>query len=236
MAYLRGEDRNQLQFYSSCFEEFIGEDNPVRVIDAFVDQLNIAQLGTTHAEPADTGRPPYDPKDLLKLYLYGYFNRIRSSRKLMLECRRNIELFYLLRHLTPDFRTIADFRKNNAKALKLVFKAFVNVSIDLNLYQRELIAIDGSKFRAVNGRKQMYNEEILTKKLPRIEQHIASYLADLNQADQDPHDSDHAADACQDLKQKLAELELRKANYQAYLQELKETARPKNSPPIPKPG
>ncbi len=223
MGYLRGKDRNQLQIYTSTFEEFIGENNPVRVIDAFVDQLNPAELGITHAEPADTGRPAYDPRDLLKLYLYGYFNRIRSSRKLMLECQRNIELFFLLRHLTPDFRTIADFRKNNAKALKLVFKAFVKVCIELNLYQRELTAIDGSKFRAVNGRKRMYSEEILTKKLSRIEQHIANYLTELNQADQDPHDSSPAAEAGQDIRQKLAELERRQETYRAYLQELKET-------------
>ncbi|BAE83032.1 transposase [Desulfitobacterium hafniense] len=223
MGYLRGKDRNQLQIYTSTFEEFIGENNPVRVIDAFVDQLNPAELGITHAEPADTGRPAYDPKDLLKLYLYGYFNRIRSSRKLMLECQRNIELFFLLRHLTPDFRTIADFRKNNAKALKLVFKTFVKVCIELNLYQRELTAIDGSKFRAVNGRKKMYSEEILTKKLSRIEQHIANYLAELNQADQGSHDSGPAAEAGQDIRQKLAELERRQETYRAYLQELKET-------------
>lgn len=221
MGYLCGEDRNQIRFFTNTFAEFIGEDNPVRAIDAFVDQLNIAELGITHAEPAATGRPPYDPKDLLKLYLYGYFNRIRSSRKLMLECHRNIELFYLLNHLTPDFRTIADFRKNNAKQLKLVFKAFVKVCMDLNLYQRELMAIDGSKFRAVNGRKKMYNEEILTKKLLRIEQSISSYLTELNQADQ--NDSSTAGDSSEDLKQKLAELEQRRDTYQAYLQELKET-------------
>lgn len=155
MGYIQGEDRNQIQFYTNTLEEYLGEDNPVRAIDAFVEHLNMSELEIEHAKPAHTGRPPYDPKDLLKLYLYGYFNRIRTSRRLMVECGRNIELFYLLGHLRPDFRTIADFRKNNAKALKQVFKAFVKVCIDLQLYERELIAIDGSKFRAVNGRKKM---------------------------------------------------------------------------------
>ena len=99
MGYVKGQNRNQIQFYTSSLEELIGEDNPVRVIDAFVDQLDIAELGIVHSIPADTGRPPYNPRDLLKLYIYGYFNRIRSSRKLMAECGRNIELFYLLNRL-----------------------------------------------------------------------------------------------------------------------------------------
>lgn len=99
MGYICGEDRNQFQFYTNTLEEFLGEDNPVRVIDAFVEYLNMAELEIEHAKPAKTGRPPYDdPKDLLKLYLYGYFNRIRSSRRLMVECGRNTELFYLLKH------------------------------------------------------------------------------------------------------------------------------------------
>lgn len=150
------------------WEEISGEDNPVRIIDAFFEGLSMDELGIERAKPADTGRPPYNPKDLFKLYIYGYFNRIRSSRRLMMECGRNIELFYLVNRLIPDFRTIADFRKINAKAIKNVFKAFVKLCMDLNLYQRELIAIDGSKFRAVNGKKKMYNEEILKKKLARI--------------------------------------------------------------------
>lgn len=221
MGYICGEDRNQQQLFPTTLEELLDENNPVRVIDAFVDRLNIAELGITHAEPAGTGRPPYDPKALLKLYIYGYFNRIRSSRRLMIECGRNIELFYLLNRLTPDFRTIADFRKNNAKALKHVFNAFVKVCMDLNLYERELIAIDGSKFRAVNGRKKMYNEEILKKKLMRIEENITNYLKSLDQADQnDPGASQYTSG---EIKQKLAELKQRKELYEAYLQKLNET-------------
>lgn len=221
MGYICGEDRIQQQLIPATLEELIDPNNPVRVIDAFVDHLNMAELGFTHAKPASTGRPPYDPKVLLKLYIYGYFNRIRSSRKLMIECGRNIELFYLLNRLTPDFRTISDFRKDNATALKQVFKAFVKVCIDLKLYERELIAIDGSKFRAVNGRKKMYNEEILIKKLARIEENISNYLNSLDQADKD--DLDPSRYTPVEIKQKLAELAQRKDTYEAYLRELKET-------------
>jgi transposase len=221
MGYISGEDRDQIHLFPLTLEELIDEDNPVRVIDAFVDHLNIEELGLEHSKPAHTGRPPYDPRDLLKLYIYGYFNRIRSSRRLMMECGRNIELFYLLKRLIPDFRTIADFRKNNAKAIKQVFKAFVKVCMDLNLYERELVAIDGSKFRAVNGRKKMYNEEILKKKLARIEVNITNYLSELDSADQNEQEASHYNSG--EIKQKLTELKLRKETYQSYLRELKET-------------
>ncbi|WP_242975790.1 transposase [Desulfosporosinus sp. FKB] len=221
MGFIRGESRNQMHLYPITLEELVDENNPVRVIDAFVNQLTMDELKFLRTTPANTGRPPYDPKDLLKLYIYGYFNRIRSSRRLMIECRRNIELFYLLNRLTPDFRTIADFRKNNAKAIKHVFKAFVKVCIDLKLYERELVAVDGSKFRAVNGRKKMYNEEILTMKLLRIEENITNYLNELDHADQ--HDQKPSGYTSEEIKQKLAELKQRKETYQGYLTELKET-------------
>ena len=124
MDYIKGTDRNQLSFLPECIDDYIDENNPVRLIDAFVDSLDMNELGFKKSHPNETGRPAYDPRDLLKLYIYGYMNGIRSSRKLMKECRRNIELFYLLGKLTPDFRTIADFRKDNAPALKNTFKAF----------------------------------------------------------------------------------------------------------------
>jgi len=118
MKCIQGQDRSQITLFPDCIEDYVGEDNPVRVIDAFVDSLNVAESDFCRTTPKDTGRPPYNPQDLLKLYVYGYFNKIRSSRKLMIEYTRNVELFYLLGKLTPDFRTIADFRKDNAKALK----------------------------------------------------------------------------------------------------------------------
>lgn len=221
MRYIYGEDRNQLQLYTATLDDLIEDNNPVRIIDAFVDNLHLSKLEIRHAVTSHTGRPPYNPKDLLKLYIYGYFNRIRSSRKLMIECSRNIELFYLLNRLTPDFRTISDFRKHNAKAIKLVFKAFVKVCIDLNLYERELVAIDDSKFRAVNDRKQMYNEMILKKKLARIEDNITKYLGQLDQSDQSDSETSH--DPSTGIQQKLDELKRRKDTYTAYLQELQET-------------
>lgn len=133
----------------------IGPDNPVRVIDAFIDSLDMKKTGFQRPQPNITGRPCYDPRDLLKLYVYGYFNKIRTSRKLIAECSRNIELFFLLNRLTPDFRTIADFRKDNTAALKNVFRAFIKICLKLNLYQKELLVIDGSKFRAVNSKKML---------------------------------------------------------------------------------
>ena len=151
MSYIKDRDRNQTGFLPNCIDDYVDDDNPVRIIDAFVDTLDLVKLGFEKATPAYTGRPGYDPADLLKLYIYGYMNKIRSSRKLMAECRRNIEIFFLINELTPDFRTIADFRKNNPEAIKGVFRAFVRFCDDAGLYKKELIAIDGTKVRAQNA-------------------------------------------------------------------------------------
>lgn len=183
MKYMEKWDRNQISMLPECVEDYISEDNPVRVIDAFVDRLDMKAVGYTKAAPAQTGRPAYDPRDLLKLYIYGYLNRIRSSRRLMLECRRNIELFYLIGGLKPDFRTIADFRKDNAKAIRNTFRAFGKLCIRLGLYNRELLAIDGTKIRAVNSKDNCYNQEILEKKLSHIEQKLSLYLSELDEQD-----------------------------------------------------
>lgn len=219
MKYIKGQDRRQITFLPDCIEDLIGQDNPVRVIDAFIDNLDIEGAGFQKSVPSWTGRPPYDPRDLLKLYVYGYFNKIRSSRKLMAECGRNIELFYLLNRLTPDFRTISDFRKDNAKALRNVFRAFVKVCMKLDLYQKELLAIDGSKFRAVNSKDNTYNAEILEKKLKRIDEHIAEYLSQMDSNDEVEPD----APSAEQIKEALQELTLRKEKYQDYLKELLET-------------
>jgi len=219
MKYIQGHNRHQLTLLPDCIEDYIGEENPVRVIDAFVDSIDLKESGFCRTTPKETGRPPYDPKDLLKLYVYGYFNKIRSSRKLMVECTRNIELFYLLRKLTPDFRTIADFRKDNAKALKNVFRAFVKLCMKLDLYQKELLAIDGSKFRAVNSKDNTYNAEILQKKLKRIDEHIAEYLSQMDKEDKIEPDMPTA----EQVKAALQELTLRKEKYQGYLKKLLES-------------
>lgn len=210
MKYIQGQSRHQLTLFPDYIEDYIKEDNPVRVIDAFVDSLDLSQAGFCRTSPKMTGRPSYSPKTLLKLYVYGYFNRIRSSRKLMAECTRNIELFYLLGKLTPDFRTIADFRKDNAKALKNVFKAFVKLCVKLGLYQKELLAVDGSKFRAVNSKNNVYNAEVLEKKLKRIDEHIAEYLAQMDTNDEAEPD----APSPEQVKAALQELTQRKEKYQ----------------------
>ena len=130
MGYIEGQSRDQVTIFPDTVDEYIAENNAVRVIDVFVENLDLEKANFTKATPAREGRPSYNPKDLLKLYIYGYFNKIRSSRKLMTECHRNVELMWLLRKLTPDFRTISDFRKDNAKALKNVFKAFRPLKMD----------------------------------------------------------------------------------------------------------
>jgi transposase len=221
MKYVEGQDRKQLNLLPDCIEDYIGEDNPVRVIDAFVNGLDLEKLGIKRATPNETGRPPYDPHDLLKLYVYGYFNRIRSSRRLMAECTRNVELFYLLGKLTPDFRTIADFRKDNAGALKNAFRAFVKLCMKLGLYQKELLAVDGSKFRAVNSKDNCYNAEILQKKLARIDEHIAEYLKQMDKSDRSEPDTKKLTS--EQIKEAVRELSQRKGMYQEYLKELEES-------------
>ena len=152
MGYVAKEfDRNQLNFIPISFDEMIDDNNPVRVIEAFVDMLDMSQLECSYATPSKTGRPPYNPKDMLKLYIYGYFNGIRTSRKLERECKRNIELMWLIQNLTPDDKTISDFRKDNKKAVINAFKQFSMLCQELNLIGKEIVAIDGSKFRACNS-------------------------------------------------------------------------------------
>ena len=221
MKYVEGEAREQLTLLPDSIEDYIGEDNPVRVIDAFVDSLDLEEMGIKRATPNDMGRPSYDPRDLLKLYVYGYFNRIRSSRRLMTECRRNIELFYLLGKLTPDFRTIADFRKDNAKALKDVFRAFVKLCMKLGLYKKELLAVDGSKFRAVNSKDNCYKAEILQKKLARIDEHIAEYLKQMDQ--NDSAEPDERKLTKEQINEAVKDLHSRREKYSGYMNELKES-------------
>lgn len=219
MKYIKGQERKQLTLVTECLEDYMSESNPVRVIDAFVDSLDLNLAGFERTTPKDTGRPPYDPRDLLKLYVYGYFNKIRSSRKLMAECTRNIELFYLLGRLTPDFRTISDFRKDNPKALRKVFSAFVKLCLKLNLYQKELLAIDGSKFRAVNSKDNTYNAEVLEKKIRRIDEHISEYFSQIDKNDECESD----APSAEQIKEAILELTLRREKYQGYLNELLES-------------
>ena len=147
MDYIRGVNRHQVILFPETVEDYITADNPVRFVDAFVSSLDLSELGFLRARPADTGRPAYDPGDLLRLYLYGYLNRVRSSRMLERETKVNLEVMWLLGKLTPDFKTVADFRRDNLKAIKRVCREFVLLCRKLQLFGGELVAIDGSKFK-----------------------------------------------------------------------------------------
>src|SRR3974377_177823 len=144
MAHITGHDRSQTLLLPESLDDYVGPDNPVRFIAAFVDGLDLAAAGFADVEPKETGRPGYAPADLLKLYIYGYLNRVRSSRRLEAETHRNIEVIWLLRHLKPDFKTIADFRSHNCRAFRQVFRRFVLLCRQLDLFGRELLAVDGT--------------------------------------------------------------------------------------------
>ena len=167
--HVEGLNRDQTLLFPETLEKYVDQDNPVRFIDAFIESLNSEKIGFTHAIPAETGRPSYNPKDLLKLYIYGYLNQVRTSRRLERECHRNIEVIWLMKKLTPDHKTIADFRKDNAAGIKAVFKEFVKLCIGLGLYGKELIAVDGSKFKAVNAKEKHFNQKTLAKRIELIE-------------------------------------------------------------------
>src|SRR5450631_4408500 len=184
--YVEGENRSQSTLFPESLDEYIAEDNPVRVVDVFVDELDLRQLGFEGAVPEATGRPAYHPATMLKIYIYGYLNRIQSSRRLERETQRNVELIWLTGRLSPDFKTIADFRKDNGKAIRRVCREFVVLCRSLNLFTEALVAIDGSKFKAVNGRDRNFTQHKLKARMQQLEESIARYLADLDRADRDP--------------------------------------------------
>ena len=178
-----GLDRSQTLLFPERLEDYVAAENPVRFLDAFVSSLDLFTLGFAKARCADTGRPPYDPAVLLKLYLYGYLHRVRSSRLLEAEGQRNVEVIWLLGKLTPDFKTVADFRKDNLKPLKAVARQFTLLCRKLELFGGELLAIDGSKFRAVNARDQNFNAGKIQELLAHTEARLAEYFKQLDQAD-----------------------------------------------------
>jgi transposase len=178
MSYVRGEDRGQGALLPSALEDYVTADGPVRVIDAFVDRLDVIGLGFGRAAPAGTGRPPCDPRDLLKLYVYGYLNEVRSSRRLEREWRRNVDLMWLLRRLAPDFKTIADFRRDNGAAIVGACRAFVLFCRDQALFRARLVALDGSKFRAATSAKRIMGRREIAEETARLDRRIADYLAD----------------------------------------------------------
>lgn len=218
MSYIEGESRNQSLLFPEILDDYITQDNLVRFIDAFVDGFKMEEMGFTHSTPEGTGRPPYDPRDLLKLYVYGYINGIRSSRKLERESGRNVEVMWLLRKLRPDFKTIADFRKENRKAFKGVFRQFTLLCKEMDLLGGELIAIDGSKFKAVNSSDRNFSQTKLQKRIKEIEEKIEKYLVEMDRADEEEGDSNQVS--AEDLKEKIARLKERKGRYGELLKEL----------------
>src|SRR6185369_13794167 len=184
MGYVEGTNREQVVLFPAVIDDYVSADNAVRFIEAFVKGLELGVLGISKAEPEERGRPAYDPRDLLKLYIYGYVNEVRSSRKLERETLRNVEVMWLLRRLTPDHKTIANFRKDNARVLPGIFREFTKLCRELQLFGAELVGIDGSKFRAVNSRDRNFSEAKLNRRLQWVEEKIENYLAALQRQDE----------------------------------------------------
>jgi transposase len=181
--FIEGEDRGQGTLLPELLDDYVAQDNPVRVVDVFVDELDLALLGFTGVQPAKAGRPVYHPAVLLKLYIYGYLNRIQSSRRLEREAQRNVELMWLMQCLAPDFKTIANFREDNGKAIRNVCRQFIVLCQQLNLFSDAVVAIDGSKFKAVNSSDRNFTQAKLKRRMEEIETNIGRYLAELDTAD-----------------------------------------------------
>ncbi len=181
--FVEGVDRGQSSLFPERLEDWIGEDNPVRVVDVFVEELDLGGLGFDRVEPRETGRPGYHPSVLLKLYIYGYLNRVQSSRRLEREAGRNVEVMWLTGRLAPDHKTIADFRKDNAAAIRKVCSQFVALCRRLNLFAEASVAIDGSKFKAVNNRDRNFTAAKMKRRLEQIEESVERYLHQLDSAD-----------------------------------------------------
>jgi transposase len=202
--FVAGPDRGQSTLLPECLDDFIGESNPVRVIDVFVDALDLAEMGFDGVDPAATGRPAYHPSILLKLYIYGYLNRVQSSRRLEREAGRNVELMWLLSRLAPDHKTIADFRKDNGQALRKVCARFIELCRDMGLLTTS-VAIDGSKFKAVNNRDKNFTSAKVERRRAQLEESVARYLSQLDTADrQEPTEA--LAVKVTRLKEKLTKL------------------------------
>ena len=214
--FVQGESRTQSTLLPGSLDDYVSDTNPVRVVDVFVDELDLGKLGFEGVEPAETGRPSYHPAVLLKIYIYGYLNRIQSSRRLEREAQRNVELMWLTGRLMPDFKTIANFRKDNGKAIRNVCRQFVVLCQQLGLFSEALVAIDGSKFKAVNNRDRNFTSAKLKRRMEEIESSINRYLTDLDTADrQEPATAQARTERLQDkiaaLKvqmQKLKEIEV----------------------------
>ena len=202
--FIEGADRDQGTLFPERLDDFIAENNPVRVVEAFVEALDLGALGFAGINPHVTGRPAYHPSALLKLYIYGYLNRINSSRRLERETQRNVELMWLIQRLSPDFKTIADFRKDNGKAIRGVCREFVMLCRRLDLFTEAIVAIDGSKFKAVNNQGKNFTPAKMKRRLEQIDKSIARYLGQLDSADHE--EPSIAAAFSERLNEKIAAL------------------------------
>src|SRR5919205_1010350 len=221
MAHISGHDRSQTLLFPEAVDDYVDPDNPVRFIDAFVDGLDLAAAGFVGVEPKATGRPGYAPADLLKLYIYGYLNRVRSSRRLEAETCRNIEVIWLLRHLKPDFKTIADFRRDNRAAFKPVFREFVLLCRRLDLFGRELLAVDGTRLKAVNNKDRNFTRAALAAFIELADAKLDDYLQRLDRSDEAEAATTGAR--VKGLAEKIAAVRARRARCQAMLARLEET-------------
>jgi transposase len=213
--FITGTDRGQSTLLPECLDDWIDESNPVRVTDAFVDALDLAALGFDGVDPAATGRPAYHPSVLLKLYIYGYLNRVQSSRRLEREAGRNLEVMWLTGRLVPDHKTIADFRKDHGKAIRKVCARFVDLCREMGLLAKASVAIDGSKFKAVNNRDRNFTRGKIERRRTQLDESVARYLDQLDTADrQEP--SEILALKTTRLKEKLAKLESEMQRLEAY--------------------
>src|SRR5271168_1774752 len=204
-GFVEGTDRGQSTLFPECLEDWIGEDNPVRVIDVFVEELDLAGLGFGGVAPEATGRPSYHPSVLLKLYIYGYLNRVQSSRRLEREAGHNVEVMWLLGRLVPDHKTIADFRKDNGSAIGKMCARFVALCRTMALLTQASVAIDGSKFKAVNNRDRNFTRAKMERRLAQIEASVVRYLGQLDSADrQEPSEARETKTTR--LKEKIAKL------------------------------
>ncbi|MCP4338387.1 MAG: transposase, partial [Desulfobulbaceae bacterium] len=207
-GFIEGETRLQATLFPEILDDYITEENPVRVIDVYVDNLDSSGLGFK-TESAHTGRPAYHPSTMLKLFIYGYLNRIQSSRRLEREAGRNVELMWLLGRLAPDFKTIADFRKDNGKGIKNTCRAFTDICRQLNMFPDAIVAIDGSKFKAVNSKENNYTSKKLQFHIDRVERHIDNYLQQMDDADKEAEknvDDTPIKEKIAWLKKRLSEL------------------------------
>src|ERR1043166_2778495 len=210
--FVEGTDRGQSTLFPECLEDWIDEDNPVRVIDVFVDELGLAELGFDGVAPETTGRPAYHPSVLLKLYIYGYLNRVQSSRRLEREALRNVEVMWLTGRLVPDHKAIADVRKDNGGAIRQVCARFIALCRTMGLLTEASVAIDGSKFKAVNNRDRNFTRAKMDRRMAQIEESVARYLQQLDTADrQEPSEAlksktSRLKDKIEKLKQEMRRL------------------------------